>query len=234
MEKTKKKQAMLAGIAAMALFMAGDWLLDVKGIGNEEIGVFVNSNWTTMSMWRFEASILLAAVAMPLYWIALRELRHMVADACRENPQGHAAAMNGLFRISSAAGLISVLFIHIMCCLMPVIFKTAYGLGNTFEQAADLTNEVGMYILIPFMIYYLVTDIGMSVVMIYLILTGRFALPKWMACFHPVGGLLLCEVLLRIPLVWCNDLSVAFESMGHLLMFVAAYVLLQGKTDRSR
>lgn len=28
---------MLAGIAAMALFMIGDWLLDVKGSGNAVI-----------------------------------------------------------------------------------------------------------------------------------------------------------------------------------------------------
>ena len=100
-------------------------------------------------------------------------------------------------------------------------------MGSTFEQAADVTNQVGLYILLPFMIYYLVMDIGMSVVMVYLILTRRFALPKWMACFHPVGGLVLCEIFAAIPVVWCNDVSVAFESMGHLLMFVAGYVLLQ-------
>ena len=35
MEKEKQKRAMLAGIAAMALFMIGDWLLDVKGSGNK-------------------------------------------------------------------------------------------------------------------------------------------------------------------------------------------------------
>ena len=63
MEKEKQKRAMLAGIAAMALFMIGDWLLDVKGSGNKEVGLFVNSNWPAMSMWRFEVSILLAAAA---------------------------------------------------------------------------------------------------------------------------------------------------------------------------
>ena len=227
MEKEKQKRAMLAGIAAMVLFMIGDWLLDVKGSGNKEVGLFVNSNWPAMSMWRFEVSILLAAAAMPLYWIALKELRHIVTDACSRKPKGHALAMKRLFDFSSAAGLISVLFIHIMCCLLPIIFKTSYGMGSTFEQAADVTNQVGMYILLPFMIYYLVMDIGMSVVMVYLILTRRFALPKWMACFHPVGGLVLCEIFAAIPVVWCNDVSVAFESMGHLLMFVAGYVLLQ-------
>lgn len=135
--------------------------------------------------------------------------------------------MNRVFQISSAAGAVSVLFIHIMCCLMPVIIKTGYGLEMTFEQAAELTNQVGMYILVPFMVYYLVADIGMSVVIVYLIFTGRFALPKRMAVFQPAGGLLLSEIFMRIPFVWCNDLAVAFESMGHLLMFLAAFLLLQ-------
>ncbi len=232
MKREKQKSAMIAGMISMAIFMAGDWFLDVKGSGNEEIGIFVNSNWTTMSMWRFEVSILLAALAMPLYWIALRGLRCLVAETCTEDTQGHAGVMNRVFQVSSAAGAISVLFIHIMCCLMPVIFKTGYGLGMTFEQAAELTNQVGMYILVPFMVYYLVADIGMSVIIVYLIFTGRFALPKWMAVFQPVGGLLLSGIFMKIPFVWCNDLAVAFESMGHLLMFLAAFLLLQKKENK--
>ena len=38
----KNKRAIVLGIVSMALFMIGDWLLDVKGSGNEEIGAFVN------------------------------------------------------------------------------------------------------------------------------------------------------------------------------------------------
>lgn len=166
MEREKKKRAMIAGMDSMAIFMAGDCFLDVKGSGNEEIGIFVNSNWTTMSMWHFEVSILLAAIAMPLYWIALRGLRCLVAETCTEDTQGHAGVMNRVFQVSSAA---------------------------------DLTNQFGMYILVPFMVYYLVADIGMSVVIVYLIFTGRFALPKWMAFFQPAGGLLLSEIFMRIP-----------------------------------
>lgn len=102
MEREKKKSAMIAGMVSMAVFMIGDWFLDVKGSGNEEIGIFVNSNWTSMSMWRFEVSILLAALAMPLYWIALRGLRSLVAEKCEKDPQGHAGVMNRVFQISSA------------------------------------------------------------------------------------------------------------------------------------
>ncbi len=127
------------------------------------------------------------------------KLREIVADACKRKPQGHALGMNRLFQISSVAGLISVFFIHVMCCLLPIIFKTVYGQGNTFEQAAEITNQVGM-----------------SIVIIYLIVTRRFALPKWMVCFQPLGGLILCEIMKCIPVVWRNDISVAFESMENM------------------
>ena len=152
MGKKKDKRALIAGMISMALFMIGDWLLDVKGSGNQEVGIFVNSNWTTMSMWRFEISILLATVAMPLYWIALKKLRSIVSDVCEKKSEGKAMAVKHLFDISSAAGLVSVLFIHIMCCLMPIIFKVSYEAGNTFDQAADITNKIGTYILIPFIL----------------------------------------------------------------------------------
>ena len=99
-----------------------------------------------------------------------------MAFGCKRKPQGHALGMNRLFQISSVAGLISVFFIHVMCCLLPIIFKTVYGQGNTFEQAAEITNQVGMYIIIPFMVYYLIMDVGMSIVIIYLIVTRRFGM----------------------------------------------------------
>ena len=101
MEKKKDKKALFAGMISMTLFMIGDWLLDVKGSGNQEVGIFVNSNWTTMSMWRFEISILLATVAMPLYWIALKKLRNIVSDVCEKKSEGKAMAIKHLFDILS-------------------------------------------------------------------------------------------------------------------------------------
>ena len=99
------------------------------------------------------------------------------------------------------------------------------GVSDQFGSRSGIRTVYSYYV--PFMVYYLVADIGMSVVIVYLIFTGRFALPKWMAVFQPAGGLLLSEIFMRIPFVWCNDLAVAFESMGHLLMFLAAFLLLQ-------
>lgn len=126
----KNRRAIVLGIVSMVLFMIGDWLLDVKGSGNEEIGAFVNSNWPKMSMWRFEVSILLAAVAMPLYWIGLMKLRKIVEDACKRKPQGYALGMNRLFQISSAAGLIAVFFYSYYVLLIANYFQGGLWTGK--------------------------------------------------------------------------------------------------------
>ena len=57
-------------------------------------------------MWRFEVSILLVALVMPLYWITLRVLRCLVAETCTEDTQGHAGVMNRVFQVSPAAFLL--------------------------------------------------------------------------------------------------------------------------------
>ena len=213
------------GMAAMLLFMIGDWLLDVKGAGNQEIGVFVNTNWQKMSMWRFEASILLAAVAQPLYWIGIQGMQELVRErcmqqeSCMQNQTKHSARMHKIFRVGSMSCVLSCLFIHIMCCLMPIICKTVFAYQGDFQMAADITNELGIYIIAPFMVYYLVADVGISIATGYLVISQRLKVPKWMVVFNPLGGLVLCEILTSIPYDWCHDLAAATESFGHLLMF---------------
>ena len=86
-------------------------------------------------------------------------------------------------------------------------------------MAADITNEIGIYIIAPFMVYYLVADVGISIATGYLVISQRLKVPKWMVVFNPLGGLVLCEILTSIPYDWCHDLAAATESFGHLLMF---------------
>ncbi len=64
------------GLLGGLLTAAGDLLLDLKGRDNKKLGRygFIESAWDTMAAWRFKASILLAAVGVPLYFLGLTSL----------------------------------------------------------------------------------------------------------------------------------------------------------------
>lgn len=62
----RRKHALFLGIVGNVLYMIGDWLIDAFGPGNVEVGLLGESNWVSMPMWRFDASLLLGAAASVL------------------------------------------------------------------------------------------------------------------------------------------------------------------------
>lgn len=66
----RRKQALFLGIVGNVLYMIGDWLIDAFGPGNVEVGLLGESNWVSMPMRRFDASLLLgAAASVRMIWL---------------------------------------------------------------------------------------------------------------------------------------------------------------------
>lgn len=115
------------------------------------------------------------------------------------------------------AGVMGSLFFHIMCCLTPVIFKCAYAAGMNFDAASALTNQVGMYVCIPFFAYGLATDLSVSIAWVYFTLKGRLGLSRWAALCCPVVTLILGQLFHLLP--WpVGEIGVAFETMRYVLL----------------
>jgi len=125
--------------------------------------------------------------------------------------------MSRLFDAGAMAGVMSFLFVHIMCCLMPVIFKCASAAGMDFDAASALTNQVGAYIYVPFFAYYLAADLSVSIAWIYFALKGRLGLSRWAALCCPVVTLILGQLFHLLP--WpVGEIGVAFETLGYVLL----------------
>lgn len=213
MEPVKQIRDLRLGIAGMVLCMAADWLLDVKPAGNVS-DLVVESGWTEMSLWRFEASILIAAAIIPLFWLGIREMKELLKARCQTDGDRR---MSRLFNAGAMAGVMGFLFIHIMCCLMPVIFKCAFAAGMDFNAASALTNRVGLYLYVPFFAYYLAADLGVSIAWVYFVWKGRLALPKLAALCCPAATLILAELFHYVP--WpVSQIGAAFETMGYVLL----------------
>lgn len=208
-----RKRNLRLGMLGMVLCMAADWLLDAKPAGNVS-DMVVESGWVEMSLWRFEASILIAAAIIPLFWLGIREMKALLKDRCQTKGD---RKMSRLFDIGAMAGVMSFLFIHIMCCLMPIIFQCASAAGMDFAAASALTNQVAIYIYVPFFAYYLVADLSVSAAWVYFVWKGRLGLSKWAVVCCPIATLILAALCHLLP--WpVSEIGVAFETLGYVLL----------------
>ena len=83
--------------------------------------------------------------------------------------------------------------------------------------ASALTNQVGVYIYVPFFAYYLAADLSVSIAWIYFTLKGRTGLSRWAALCCPVATLVFGQLFHLLP--WpVGEIGVAFESLGYVLL----------------
>ena len=217
---TDAQTGLKAGMAAGFMFMIADWLIDIKGAGNTEVGMFGESNWGSMSPWRFEASILVSFLAMPLLWIGYKEL----IKAVEKSSSAKVPACPGcasVFRLCAQSTLMFTYFIHVMCCLCPIIFKVCTAQGLAEETAYAVVDGMGMYIIVPFMVSYMILLLGLSVPLMHMIRVRNMEVPMYMILFNPLCTLLLAQ-LMKLVTPWpVHDLLAACASFGLVLMFAA-------------
>ena len=114
---------------------------------------------------------------------------------------------------------------HIILCIYPMIFKSLLNLGVDLTVAADAINNAGMLTIGQLMFVYLISDIGVSIAWYYMILKRKLNLGKWALVCCPLSTLIIDFPLKAIPLQFFKDFTVAFESLGWLLMYVALAVM---------
>ena len=221
MKSSKSKLIFYIGAFGMLLFMIADWLLDAAGAGDEEIGLIAHSNWPQMAMWRFAASATLALVALLPVYFASNEAIKMT----RKNEVLYATKPGRFWGNAFCLGHILLLTygigFHIILCIYPLFFKTLNSMGMDVQAAADAVNKTGSYTIIQLMVVYLICDIGVSVAWYYMIFKGKLNLSKWALLCCPLSTILVDFPLKLIPLQFFKDFTVAFESFGWLLMYLA-------------
>lgn len=198
----------ILGIAGGLLCATGDILFDLKGKGNQKLGSkkMLESNWGKMAPWRFKASILFAAAGVPLYFLGLLSLSNQLSQANQ--------TLGLLFFIFSVVGATGGLFIHVVACLVPIVFKSLHK-KTSFETIDDLVNTIFDTVKIPFVIQFCSLVVFTSIVLIIAILTGSLHVSKIFLVANPLG-LMVIGVLLRLAnRNLFNDLpGIIMPSMG--------------------
>ena len=205
------------GLCGGLLCAVADIFLDLKGEGNEKYGPsgIMDSNWEKMSLWRFKASIWLAAVAVPMYLMGTVALYRQMALT--------QAAVANVFGICAVIGSCSTLFIHCTLCYLPIISKTLTAKKVSRDAIESTVLVLYKAMIVPFLAFWVLLVVGLSGLATYAILSGVLALPGWFVLLTPFS-LTVVGALLRLvnKKVFADLPGICMPSLGIAMMGLMA------------
>lgn len=175
MNYNRKKNCLFATLAAIAglMYSVADYLLELLP-GNSTVldkyGV-VESAWEEMAVGRFTASISIAAIVTPFfvagYLCVYRQMRTTHPRYARA------------FIIVTLIGGLSDFFIHVILCIMPVVYKSVLSISGQTAAVTVLEDMTGSFI-IPFYVYFGFIITGYILWFIYTF-KKKSIYPRWYA-----------------------------------------------------
>jgi hypothetical protein len=204
------------GLFGGLLAVAGDLLLDLKGRDNKKLGKhgFIESAWETMASWRFNASILLAACGVPMYFLGLTSLAMQMTNT----------VFALVFWIVALTGASGGFFIHAIICMYPLLYKKIRT-SLSFEETEDILNVGYNGVKIPFFAQFFLLVFGSSILFAFAVLRGYLALPVWTFAFTPLSLMIAGTLLRKLKKEWFYDLpGIIMPSLGLGLLGMMAAI----------
>ncbi len=175
----------ILGMIGGLLCAIGDLLFDLKGKNNIKSGPanIMDSNWQIMSEWRFSASILVAALGVPLYLLGFLGMTNQLAQSNE--------TVATTFLVFSVVGASGGLFIHASVCLMPIVCKTLTKSGVNKGIIETICAKIYNAVKIPLVIMFFSLVIATSATLIYAIIRGYLNVPFFFVILNPLGLMLI-------------------------------------------
>ena len=179
------------GIIGGLLCAFADILFDLKGKNNIKSGParIIDSNWKIMSEWRFNVSIFVAAIGVPLYLLSFLGMSNQLAQSNKT------VAM--VFLVFSFVGASGGLFIHASVCLLPIISKSLTKNGVNEDIIESVISKIYTAVKIPLFVMFFCLVVVTSAVLIYAIIREYLNVPLIFVIFNPLG-LILTGWLFRL------------------------------------
>lgn len=212
---------LMTGIITGLFMMLVSYLMD--GYGLMEAG----EAYTSRPLWIYVLCLVIAMIGVPVMCYAFTGWHRILLDVNAKK------WVKNLFTASAASYAISSLYIIGFDCLPPIIVQNAAELGIATETAIQLTEKVQMSLLPPVIVFFLIEDIGISIVLWQLLFSGKLCMPKIMLVCCPAVTLAVDIVLKAIPNGMIRDITVMLESFGWLLFMLAGYIHINKKTKNT-
>jgi hypothetical protein len=208
MSKAQQEKRLLLGVITGGIMMLVSFLMDGYGTMDQV------SALGARPLWVYTLCMILGAIGVPAMCLGLSAWYDMILEM--NSPKW----VRLLFTASGISYAVSSLYLIAIDCLPPVAFQNAVGLGMSAEDALTLTQSVQNPYTIPIVVFFLIEDIGISIVLWHLIISKRTTLPYWTLLCCPVPMLIVDVVLKAIPLDATKNISVTLESCGWLLFML--------------
>ena len=225
MKRMTSRQRILLGCLAMAMAMAGDYLLGWGTFGmTDDPGAYMGITARVAPDWRYALSSILGFACMPFFAAAAMELLRVM-----EKKYGLGESrLYKLFRIANWGGVLYFAFIHIGICMLPVVFNA--GMEATGDMAASIamTLRVAKSIVVPLAAAFLVCDGFVTAAWIGMVLKGMLPVKKAALVCNPLVIALAGQLMNYIA----EGLDSGFESLGWLLLYLVCAMKLVGRDER--
>lgn len=137
-----------------------------------------------------------------------------------------------LFLVSTVSYAVSSLYMIAIDCLPPILYQTTTELGIASETALRLIEKVQKPYVIPVITFFLIEDVGISIVLWRLVLTNRLRVSKWGLVCCPAVMLGVDVILKLIPSALTHNISVILESAGWMLFMLSGLIHINRRSDK--
>ena len=227
MRRLTSRNRILLGCFAMALAIAGDYLLGYGTFGiSSDPGAYMGVSWKVVPDWRYAASSVLGFLCAPFFAPAAVELMRVM-----EGRYGLGDSKPyRLFRAANWSGILYFAFIHIGICMLPVVFNAGMEATGDVPAAAGMTVRVLKSVAVPLGAGFIACDVLAAAGWIGMIVTGRLPLKKICLIFNPVVIALAGQLTNLIA----EGMDSGFESLGWGLMYLVCAFGLVRKDETTK
>lgn len=211
----------MTGIITGLFMMFVSYLMDGYGL------MVAEKAYTSRHLWVYVLCPVVATIGVPAMCYAFTGWHRILIYANAKK------WVKYLFIASTASYAISSLYIIGFDCLPPIIVQNAAEIGVDTETAIQLAEKVQVSFILPVMVFFLIEDIGISIVLWQLIFSGKLRLTKIMLVCCPAVTLAVDIAIKLIPNGIVRDISVTLESFGWLLFMLAGYIHINKKTKNT-
>ncbi|MBQ9663452.1 MAG: hypothetical protein IJV40_09925 [Oscillospiraceae bacterium] len=211
------KVRLLIGVCAGVLMMLLSYWMDGFGLMSDA------EAWMTRPIWSYALCMILAMLGVPAMCVGLSGWYEIICSVQAKR------WVKCLSIVATVCYAVSSLYLIAIDCLPPIVFQTAANLGIAPEVSLTLIERIEHPYEIPIIVFFLMEDLGISIVLWQLILSGKLYLGKWWAVCCPAVMLIADILLKRIPSALTRNISVTLESAGWMLFMLAGLIHLKRK-----
>ncbi len=207
---------LLIGVFGACLLAVSGWLTGALGDGNVKNGLIMK-NWAKMPAWRFELSMILAAVGSMALSVGMTSMSYII-KLIRRRKVLFDSKVSTVFSFGALTTSVASFFIVVIYNILPLLYKSLYESTLMEADLIDVVEGIFYYVAIPFYFFFAISIIAVSFGFIYFILEGRMKVNKVYILLNPLAFLGIGKLLKYVSIYHVADFSTGMIGLGYAMM----------------